>query len=625
LSTYEKEYLAILLAVNQWRSYLQHAEFYIFTDQRSLSHLNEQRLHTPWQQKVFTKLLGLQYKVIYKKGTDNNAADALSRRPHGADLYALSATSSTWLQAVIDGYQQDAEALRLLTELAVAEVPPYSLHNGVIRYNNRVWLGSNVQVQTKVTTALHSSAIGGHSGFPVTYSRIKQLFYWPGMKAFIKKFVAACEVCHKAKPDRSRYPGLLQPLPVPQQAWQSISLDFIEGLPRSNTYDTVLVVVDRLTKYGHFIPLHHPFTALKVAQRFMDTVYRLHGMPESIVSDRDRVFTSTLWKELFRLSDTQLLMSSSYHPQTDGQTERVNQCLETFLRCFVQSCPTKWSLWLSVAEYWYNCCFHTSLGRSPFEVLYGRSPRHFGLTVADSVSHADLNLWLSQRDLMLRMVQHHLLRAQQRMKHQADKNRSERVFNVGDMVYLRLQPYVQTSVATRANHKLSYKYFGPFQILQKVGTVAYKLQLPDSATVHPVFHVSQLKSSPRPNCLVSSTLPDTAIQYPLQVLQHRTISRGGRQIDQVLIRWSHSDAALDTWEDEEALQQRFPKAAAWGQAASQERGYVRKPRSQEQKRHVQVNVEREKEEVVQDNDSLMGRGRRVRRPSGRFPSDVWTN
>jgi hypothetical protein len=412
---------------------------------------------------------------------------------------------------------------------------------------------------------------------------------------------------------------------VPQQAWQSISLDFIEGLPRSNTYDTVLVVVDRLTKYGHFIPLHHPFTALKVAQRFMDTVYRLHGMPESIVSDRDRVFTSTLWKELFRLSDTQLLMSSSYHPQTDGQTERVNQCLETFLRCFVQSCPTKWSLWLSVAEYWYNCCFHTSLGRSPFEVLYGRSPRHFGLTVADSVSHADLNLWLSQRDLMLRMVQHHLLRAQQRMKHQADKNRSERVFNVGDMVYLRLQPYVQTSVATRANHKLSYKYFGPFQILQKVGTVAYKLQLPDSATVHPVFHVSQLKSSPRPNCLVSSTLPDTAIQYPLQVLQHRTISRGGRQIDQVLIRWSHSDAALDTWEDEEALQQRFPKAAAWGQAASQERGYVRKPRSQQQKRHVQVNVELEKEEVVQDNDSLMGRGRRVRRPSGRFPSDVWTN
>jgi hypothetical protein len=151
-------------------------------------------------------------------------------------------------------------------------------------------------------------------------------------------------------------------------------MDFIEGLPSSGQYNTILVVVDCLTKYGHFVPLRHPFTALIVAQAFMSNVYRLHGMPKSIVSDRDRIFTSNIWRELFRLSGTQLQRSSSYHPQTGGQTERVNQCLETFLRSFVQSYPSKWSAWLSVAEFWYNTCPHSSLGRSPFEVLYGALP-----------------------------------------------------------------------------------------------------------------------------------------------------------------------------------------------------------------------------------------------------------
>jgi hypothetical protein len=227
--------------------------------------------------------------------------------------------------------------------LVVNECPPYSLNNGVIRYKQRVWLGSNTAIQTKVTNALHCSAVGGHSGFLVTYSHVKQLFYWPNMKDFIHTLVGACVVCHQAKPDRSKYLGLLQPLPMPTQAWQVISLDFIEGLPQSAGYLVILVVVDRLTKFAHFVLMRHPFKALKVAQVFMQAVYQLYGMPESIVSDRDRVFTSTLWKELFRLSDTQLLMSSSYHPQMDSQTERVNQCLETFLRCFIQACPSKWS------------------------------------------------------------------------------------------------------------------------------------------------------------------------------------------------------------------------------------------------------------------------------------------
>jgi transposase InsO family protein len=171
------------------------------------------------------------------------------------------------------------------------------------------------------------------------------------MKQFVRRHVQECHTCQRAKPERVRYPGLLQPLPVPSAAWEIVSMDFVEGFPKSGRFDGVMVVVDKFSRYAHFIALAHPYSTPTIARLFLDHVFKLHSMPLSIISDRDRVFTSTFWRELFRLTGTKLRLSSSYHPQTDGQTERVNQSLEAFLRCFAQACPQRWAQWLSLAEY----------------------------------------------------------------------------------------------------------------------------------------------------------------------------------------------------------------------------------------------------------------------------------
>jgi transposase InsO family protein len=178
-------------------------------------------------------------------------------------------------------------------------------------------VGNNTILQQRLIRAFHSSPLGGHSGIPATTKRLQVLFAWLGLRKHVDEFVRSCPTCQQAKVERVKYPGLLQPLATPTAAWQVISLDFVEGLPQSHGYDCILVVVDLFSKYSHFIALKHPFTALSVSNQFMLHIYKLHGLPTAIVSDRDRIFTSTLWRELFRLAGVDLRMSSAYHPQSD--------------------------------------------------------------------------------------------------------------------------------------------------------------------------------------------------------------------------------------------------------------------------------------------------------------------
>jgi len=227
--------------------------------------LDDQRLTTPWQHKALTKLLGLSYKIIYKQGKENRVADALSRTSHAADfeITAVSVVTTPWVQTLQEAYTQDPDTAKLLQELSIQSPSGhYTLTKGIIYFKSRIWVGNATSIQQQILFALHASAVGGHSGYEATYHRVKRLFAWPQLKQSVKEFVAQCTVCQQAKTERVASPGLLSPLPIPNGSWKTITMDFIEGLPMSNSFNCIIVVVDKFTKYAHFLPLSHPYTAL---------------------------------------------------------------------------------------------------------------------------------------------------------------------------------------------------------------------------------------------------------------------------------------------------------------------------------------------------------------------------
>jgi hypothetical protein len=306
-------------------------------------------------------------------------------------------------------------------------------------------------------------------------------------------------------------------------------MDFIDGLPKSYGCTTIFVVVNRLSKYGHFTPLKHPYTAPQVAQTFFDVIFHLHGIPTSIVCDRDLVFTGLFWRELFRLHGTKFNFSFAYHPQTDGQTEVVNRTIEMYLRFFTSYSPRQWAKWLPWVEYCYNTSFHSATKRTPFEIVYGRPPP----PLLPFIPRTTRSIAVEEALLSCNQV---LLDAQNRMKQVYDKSHVERVFSEGEWVYLRLQGYRQQSAHKRGNLKLSPKFYGPYQVVKRIGPVAYQLALPPQAKIHDVFHVSVLKKWVGDGVPVQDHLP--TLHEDSQLLPQAIIDQRSHQgVPEVMVHW----------------------------------------------------------------------------------------
>ncbi|KAL4583632.1 hypothetical protein LXL04_008212 [Taraxacum kok-saghyz] len=404
------------------------------------------------------------------------------------------------------------------------------------------------------------SPLGGHAGVAVTIKRISAGFYWPHLKRDVVKYVKEYAICQAVKyPTRKPY-DLLQTLLVLTEVWSDISMDFITHLPLSHGKSAIWVIVDRFTKFTHFIALPPHYTAVSFATTFLHEIYRLHGIPRTIVSDRDPIFLSQFWKELFKQLGTRLHHSTTYHPQTDGQTEVVNRCLQGYLRSFASDKPRHWYRFLYLVEFWYNTSHHSGIEITPFQALYGRPvPTIHHYTIGQSTM-ASIDTTLAEHTRLRQLLRATLTRTRQRMTDVANRKRMDKEFKIGDLVFLKLHNYRQQSVEHRSNKKLSKRYFGPFPILERIGAVAYRLELPANSKIHPVFHVSLLKQA-FGNIPVGSTPMPTPVDQaqqlftPEAIIQQRTSPNG---MTKALIKWKDRDIVEATWETAADLATQFP-------------------------------------------------------------------
>ncbi|GJX79103.1 putative reverse transcriptase domain-containing protein [Tanacetum coccineum] len=359
---------------------------------------------------------------------------------------------------------------------------------------NRSWIPCFGDLRALIMHESHKSKYSIHPGSDKMYQDLKKLYWWPNMKAEIATYVSKCMTCAKVKEEYQKPSSLLVQPKIPQWKWENITMDFVTKLPKTASgQDTIWVIVDRLTKSAHFLPMKETDSMEKLTRQYLKEVVSRHGVPVLIISDRDSKFMSHFWKSLNEALGTQLDMSTAYHPQTDGQSERTIQMLEDMLRACVMNFGKGWDKHLSLIEFSYNNSYHTSIKSAPFEALYGR--KFWSLICWAEVGDAQLTGPEIVRETTEKIIQikHRLQALRDRQRSYADKRRKPLEFQVGDKVMLKVSPW-KGVIRFGKRGKLNPRYIGPFKILAKVGTVAYRIELPEKLSrVYSTFHVSNLK------------------------------------------------------------------------------------------------------------------------------------
>ena len=375
------------------------------------------------------------------------------------------------------------------------------------------------------------------------------------MKKEIASFVSRCLTCQQVKAEHQKPVGKIQLLPIPVWKWEKIIMDFVTGLPRTQRqHDAIWVIVDRLTKSVHFLPVNVEDSLEKLAQLYVDEIVRLHGVPVSIVSDRDPRFTSRFWPSLQTSLGTRLHFSTTFHPQTDGQSERTIHTLEYILRACVMEFKGSWDTHFALMEFAYNNSYHASIEMTPFEALYGRKCRT--PVCWDEVGERRLvGLGLVQiTSEKVKVVRDNLKKARDRKKSYADNHRRDLQFEISDQVFLKISPW-KGVLRFGKRGMLSPRYIGPYEIMSKVGPVAYKLKLPpELSRIHDTFHVSMLKKYiPNPSHVLSEQPVQlkenlTYEEIPVQIIDRKEQVLRSKVIPLVKVLWKNHEREAATWE-----------------------------------------------------------------------------
>ncbi|GMF55522.1 unnamed protein product [Phytophthora fragariaefolia] len=600
---HDKELLAMKYALAKFLVYLLGSRpFVVYTDHASL----RTAIKSPHISQRMARWLSFfaeyNFQVEYKPGRLNVVADALSRRPdyavHKTDANAIgvvrsSTPSSSLLGDVESAYANDADTKQLLNyfgapsdksrqKLANQRVHRYRVHNGLLFYSavddnaDRVVVPDDPELKPRITYEYHDAPTSGHPGREKTYLLLTRDFYWSHQYKWVRKYVRACEVCQRVKSAPSSQ-APLQSLPTPSDCWQSISTDFVFGLPPDSKRRTGIVVfVARFSKMVHLAAVPAEVTAKQTARLFVDMVFRHHGMPIDIVSDRDPRFTARFWQEVFTLLGTQLSLSTADHPQTDGQTARVNRVLVDALKSYAHLFR-HWSDSLPMAEFAISNSVHISTEHTPFYVNAMRHPRVPSVlgAVAPSLSvgaarslvdestvstlgvdtvntneqhtqagpvvnkDAELNTEFSLkaidfvqcRKAVILFVQDAIAASVDRQKMNADNNgrRSTNEFKVGLLVLLATQNLPKHSVSDFGASKLAPRFIGPFTVLAKHGN-ANTLDIPSSMSLHPPFYVGPLRPYSQHESPILCDSPPTPARARRRAFSRQPASTRGRPV-----------------------------------------------------------------------------------------------
>ncbi|KAK8659178.1 hypothetical protein V6N13_029388 [Hibiscus sabdariffa] len=433
--------------------------------------------------------------------------------------------------------------------------------DGILCFKGRYYVPDDEELKQAILKEAHSSPYAMHPGGDKMYQNLKERYRWFGMKKDISDYVAKCLTCQQVKAEHQHPSGLLQPIKIPEWKWERITMEFVVGLPLTpSKKDSVWVIVDRLTKSAHFIPVRKNYTVDKLAKLYISDIVRLHGVPLSIISDRDPKLTSRFWQALQNALGTRLNFSTAFHPQTDGQSERVIQVLEDMLRGCVIDFRGSWEDFLPLAEFAYNNSYHASIRMAPYEALYGqkcRTPICWTELYDKETLGPDL---IRKSEETVRLIRNRLKEAFDRQKSCADRRRKDIEFKVGDQVFLKVSPWKKVLRFGRKG-KLSPRFIAPYRISERIGSVAYRLELPPQLSrIHNVFHVSMLrKYHPDPSHVIQvldvELRPDLSYEEePVQILDQDERILRNKRIPMVKVLWINRSPSAATWETRESME-----------------------------------------------------------------------